>query len=163
MIFSSSEARNPCSRPKKELRDEPRGVPCKVFTTRCYSLRAGPSGRQQRAEEIVVGGVHDIVAVGILPSAPAQITGIAGAKLSCAVFQFLKWTLERQRICYSVLVVVKSLACHIDDARRSSTSFSVCQCRNRRQQREDYNNEKYTQLSFHFFSYSFDFRTKGET
>src|SRR5215208_5280343 len=77
-----------------------------------YSLRSFTSRRQQRAQEVMIGGVHDAVLVRVFPPASAQIAGVTRTKLGSSIYNLLELTFERQRILYHECIVVESLAGH---------------------------------------------------
>ena len=90
----------------------------------------------------MIGGVHDIVTVRILPPAPTQVTRIAGTKLCGAIFDLLEPPTEGQWVFDDKRIVVQSLASDVHHTRgfiaASRRSRDNCQKRD-----EDYN-EKHT-------------------
>ena len=87
-----------------------------------YMLRGLASGRQQRAEEVMIGCVHDVVTVRVLPPASTQIIRIARAKLGHAVFNLLEPAMERQRVFYNESIIVQPLAGDVHNPWRLITS-----------------------------------------
>ena len=73
----------------------------------------------------MIGGVHHIVPVGILPPASAQVTRIARTKLGGAIFNLLESPLERQWILNNECIVVQSLTGDVYHTR----SFIATSCR----------------------------------
>src|SRR5689334_21041245 len=98
----------------------------------------------------MIGRVHDIVAICIHPPAPTEITCVAGTKLGCSIIKLLEWTMKRQRVRYSISIIVQTLAGHIDHTCGTTTLRSAC-CgrRDHGQKRDEHYNEKHTYFSFH--------------
>jgi len=95
-------------------------APCTTAPHRHQLLWGGPARRQERAEEVVISGILNAIAVQILPPSPTQVSRLPGPefRLSCA--EELKRPVHWQRILHDEGIVVEPLACDEDHAGRAA-------------------------------------------
>src|SRR5215211_8706362 len=110
-----------------------------MFTS--YSLWFRASRTKQRAEEVMIGGVHDAIHICVFPPASAQVTRVTRTKLGGPSDNLLELTFEGQGIFDNECVVVQSLAGDVDHTR--SLIPTSRRSRDNHQQRDEDHDEKH--------------------